>query len=60
MISEVISISLPFRDLILQQASIIKMKQEASDCGFQNIRVDAAEKVAMGLTSVSEFVRVLG
>jgi type II secretory ATPase GspE/PulE/Tfp pilus assembly ATPase PilB-like protein len=59
-ISEVISISLPFRDLILQNASIIKMKQEASDCGFQNIRIDAAEKVAMGLTSVAEFVRVLG
>ena len=59
-ISEVISISLQFRDLILQGASILKMRQEASDCGFQGIRVDAAEKVAMGLTSVSEFVRVLG
>jgi type II secretory ATPase GspE/PulE/Tfp pilus assembly ATPase PilB-like protein len=59
-ISEIISISMPFRDLILQGASIIKMRQEASDCGFQSIRIDAAEKVAMGLTSVSEFVRVLG
>ncbi len=59
-ISEIISISMPFRDLILQGASIMKMRQEASDCGFQNIRIDAAEKVAMGLTSPSEFVRVLG
>ncbi|MCX6134034.1 MAG: GspE/PulE family protein [Ignavibacteriales bacterium] len=59
-ISEVISISLQFRDLILQQASIVKMRQEASDSGFINIRSDAAEKVSVGLTSVAEFVRVLG
>jgi type II secretory ATPase GspE/PulE/Tfp pilus assembly ATPase PilB-like protein len=59
-ISEIIPISMPFRDLILQGASIMKMRQEASDCGYQSIRVDAAEKVAMGLTSVSEFVRLLG
>lgn len=59
-ISEIISISMPFRDLILQGASIMKMRQEASDCGFQSILADAAEKVSMGLTSVSEFVRVLG
>ena len=59
-ISEVISISMQFRDLILQNASTIEMRTEATNCGFQSIRVDAAEKVAMGLTSVSEFVRVLG
>jgi type II secretory ATPase GspE/PulE/Tfp pilus assembly ATPase PilB-like protein len=59
-ISEIISISMQFRDLILQGASIMKMRQEASDCGFQSIRADAAQKVAMGLTSASEFVRVLG
>jgi type II secretory ATPase GspE/PulE/Tfp pilus assembly ATPase PilB-like protein len=59
-ISEIITISLEFRDLILQQASIMKMRQEASDCGFQTIRADAAEKVAMGLSTIAEFVRVLG
>jgi type II secretory ATPase GspE/PulE/Tfp pilus assembly ATPase PilB-like protein len=59
-ISEVISISMQFRDLILQNASTMEMRTEATKSGFQSIRVDAAEKVAMGLTSVSEFVRVLG
>jgi type II secretory ATPase GspE/PulE/Tfp pilus assembly ATPase PilB-like protein len=60
LISEIISISMQFRDFILQGASIMKMRQEVSDCGFQSIRADATEKVAMRLTSVSEFVRVLG
>jgi len=59
-ISEVISISMQFRDLILQNASTMEMRTEATNCGFQSIRVDAAEKAATGLTSVSEFVRVLG
>jgi len=59
-ISEVISVKEPFRDLILQQASMMKMRQEASDAGFQSIRVDAAEKAGFGLTTIEEFVRVLG
>jgi len=59
-VSEVIPINDQFRDLVLQQASMMKMRQEASDSGFQSIRVDAAEKVAFGLTTIEEFTRVLG
>jgi len=59
-VSEVVPVNDAFRDLILQQAPMMKMRQEASDAGFQSIRVDAAEKVAFGLTTIEEFVRVLG
>jgi len=59
-IGEIVSVSLELRDLIIQQASLIKMREEAARHGFQGIRVDAAEKVALGLTTISEFIRVLG
>jgi type IV pilus assembly protein PilB len=59
-IGEIVSVSMELRDLILQQASLIKMREEAARHGFQGIRVDAAEKVAAGLTTISEFIRVLG
>ena len=54
------SVSMKLRDLIIQQASLIEMREEAARHGFQGIRADAAEKVALGLTTISEFVRVLG
>ena len=59
-IGEIVSVSLELRDLIIQQASLIQMREEAKRHGFQGIRVDAAEKVALGLTTISEFIRVLG
>jgi type IV pilus assembly protein PilB len=59
-IGEIVSVSLELRDLIIQQASLIKMREEASRHGFQGIRVDAAEKVAMGVSTIEEFLRVLG
>lgn len=59
-IAEIVSVTTELRDLILQQASLIKLREEAARCGFQSIRVDAAEKVALGLTTISEFTRVLG
>jgi type IV pilus assembly protein PilB len=59
-IGEIVSVSLELRDLILQQASLIKMREEAARHGFQGIRVDAAEKVTLGITTISEFIRVLG
>ncbi len=59
-IGEIVSVSMELRDLILQQASLIQMREEASRHGFQGIRVDAAEKVALGMTTISEFIRVLG
>jgi len=59
-IVEIVSVSLELRDLIIQRASLIKMGEEAARHGFRGIRVDAAEKVALGLTTISEFIRVLG
>ena len=59
-IGEIVSVSLELRDLIIQQASLIQMREEAKRHGFQGIRVDAAEKVALGLTTIAEFIRVLG
>jgi type II secretory ATPase GspE/PulE/Tfp pilus assembly ATPase PilB-like protein len=59
-ISEVVSVSQQFRDLILMQEPMMKMREEAANLGYRNIRFDAAEKVAMGLSSAAEFVRVLG
>jgi type II secretory ATPase GspE/PulE/Tfp pilus assembly ATPase PilB-like protein len=48
------------RDLIYQQASIIKIREATRLAGFENILQDAVKKVTAGVTTISEFVRVLG
>ena len=59
-ICEIVSVSPKLRDLIFLRGSILEMREEASNYGFSGVRVDAAQKVAYGLTSIAEFVRVLG
>ncbi|MBI3110179.1 MAG: type II/IV secretion system protein [Ignavibacteriales bacterium] len=59
-ICEIVSVTPELRDLIFQRGSILKMREEALKSGFQGIRRDAATKVAFGLSTIHEFVRVLG
>ena len=59
-IHEILMIDDQMRDLIYQQASILKLKEAAHAAGFENIFQDAAKKVAAGITSVEEFSRALG
>jgi type II secretory ATPase GspE/PulE/Tfp pilus assembly ATPase PilB-like protein len=48
------------RDLIYQQASILKLKEAARASGFQSIFTDALKKVNSGVTTIAEFRRALG
>jgi len=59
-IHEILPISDQMRDLIYQQASIIKIREATRLAGFENILQDAVKKVTGGETTISEFVRVLG
>jgi type II secretory ATPase GspE/PulE/Tfp pilus assembly ATPase PilB-like protein len=59
-ICEIVTISPTLRDLIFQKASILKMREEASNYGFQAIRQDAVRKVLAGITTLQEVERVLG
>jgi type II secretory ATPase GspE/PulE/Tfp pilus assembly ATPase PilB-like protein len=59
-ICEIVTISPELRDLIFQKASIIKMREEASNYGFQAIRQDAVRKALQGITTLQEVARILG
>jgi|WetSurMetagenome_2_1015567.scaffolds.fasta_scaffold23532_2 type IV pilus assembly protein PilB len=59
-ICEIVTISPVLRDLIINKESILKMRQEATNCGFQAIRQDAVRKALTGITTLQEVVRVLG
>jgi type II secretory ATPase GspE/PulE/Tfp pilus assembly ATPase PilB-like protein len=59
-ISEVVTISPKLRDMIFQKESILKMREEAGNFGFQGIRQDAVRKALTGLTTLQEITRVLG
>jgi type IV pilus assembly protein PilB len=59
-IHEIFVVNDEIRDLIYQQASILKLKETARLSGFENIFQDAIKKVATGVTSVAEFARALG
>jgi type II secretory ATPase GspE/PulE/Tfp pilus assembly ATPase PilB-like protein len=59
-ISEVVTISPTLRDMIFQRESILKMREEAGNFGFQAIRQDAVRKAITGITTLQEIVRVLG
>ncbi len=56
---EIVMVNDYMRDLIYQQASIIKLREETRLAGFENILQDAVKKVTSGVTTISEFVRVL-
>ncbi|MGD0036195.1 MAG: GspE/PulE family protein [Bacteroidota bacterium] len=59
-ISEVVTISPKLRDMIFQKESILTMREEAANFGFQGIRQDAIRKALTGVTTLQEITRVLG
>ena len=59
-ISEIVTISPTLRDMIFQKESILTMRKEAANCGFQAIRQDAVRKALTGITTLQEIARVLG
>ncbi|HEV8538218.1 MAG TPA: GspE/PulE family protein [Bacteroidota bacterium] len=59
-IQEVLVVNDQLRDLIYQQASILKLKEAARLSGFVDIFEDAKTKVAAGVTTIQEFERALG
>jgi len=58
-IHEILTVNDQLRDLIYQNASILKIKDAARIAGFENIFQDAIKKVKNGTTTISEFYRVL-
>jgi type II secretory ATPase GspE/PulE/Tfp pilus assembly ATPase PilB-like protein len=59
-IQEVLIIDDELRDLIFQQASLMRLREAARAKGFESIRLDAAKKLVTGIISVEEYLRVLG
>ena len=59
-ISEIVTINPALRDMIFQKESILTMRKEAANCGFQAIRQDAVRKALAGITTLQEIARVLG
>jgi type IV pilus assembly protein PilB len=59
-ICEIVTISTTLRDLIFKKESILKMREEASNYGFQGIRQDAVRKALAGITTLQEVIRILG
>jgi type II secretory ATPase GspE/PulE/Tfp pilus assembly ATPase PilB-like protein len=59
-IQEIVVVDDPLRDLIYQQATVLKMREAAASSGFESVKLDAAKKVMAGVVSLDEFVRALG
>jgi type II secretory ATPase GspE/PulE/Tfp pilus assembly ATPase PilB-like protein len=59
-VREILVLSDPLRDLLFEQASIGRIKQTAVAEGFVNIRTIAAGQVLKGLTTIDEYLRVIG
>jgi type II secretory ATPase GspE/PulE/Tfp pilus assembly ATPase PilB-like protein len=59
-IHEVLIINESIRDLIYQQASLVRLKEVAQAKGFEVIRFDAAKKLISGVISLEEYLRALG
>ncbi len=57
-IYEFLVMSEPIRDLVLKSASSAEIKRKAVAQGMRSLRDDGWEKIRMGLTTVSEVVRV--
>lgn len=48
------------RDIIFQQVPVSVMRDAAKASGFERITIDAAKKVADGITTIAEFHRMIG
>jgi type II secretory ATPase GspE/PulE/Tfp pilus assembly ATPase PilB-like protein len=57
-IYEIITITEPIRELILTHASSQQIKQKAISQGMRTLRHDGLQKVAKGLTTLTEVIRV--
>jgi len=57
-IYEILPITEPIRELILAHASSQQIKQKAISLGMRTLRYDGLRKVLMGITSLTEVVRV--
>jgi len=57
---ELLSVSEPIRDLIHRQAKASTIKAEATAGGMTTLRADGVAKVAAGVTTMDEVVRVTG
>jgi type IV pilus assembly protein PilB len=56
-VHEVLVIDERLKDLIYQQAPIIKLRETAIHSGFKSIKYSAVRKVILGQTSTSEIIR---
>ncbi len=59
-IHEILLINEALKDLIYQNAPIVKMKEVAGQHGFKSIRYSAVQKILLGITTSHEVSRVLG
>jgi type II secretory ATPase GspE/PulE/Tfp pilus assembly ATPase PilB-like protein len=59
-IFELLTVSEPIRELILAQAKASSLKAEALHSGMTTLRADGLAKVASGVTTMDEVVRVTG
>jgi type II secretory ATPase GspE/PulE/Tfp pilus assembly ATPase PilB-like protein len=57
-IYEILTISEPIRELILNRASAQQIKQKAISQGMRTLYQDGIQKVLKGLTTLSEVIRV--
>ncbi len=59
-IHEVLIINEEMRDLMYQQASLLRLKSAAQAIGFETISQDGVRKLTAGITTVEEYRRALG
>ncbi len=59
-IHEILLINDQIKDLIYQNASMMKIKEAARLMGFENVFQDGIKKVTAGITTIPEFYRSLG
>jgi len=46
------------REMVIQKASSQQIKKKAIECGMRTLRQDGWDKIAKGLTTVEEVLRV--
>ncbi|MDP2207313.1 MAG: GspE/PulE family protein, partial [Bacteroidota bacterium] len=59
-IHEVLTVDDRLKDLIYQNAPLMKLKEAAIHSGFKTVRYSALRKILLGITTSSEVFRVLG
>jgi general secretion pathway protein E len=57
-IYEMLRVNAPMRSLVKQDSSVDEMRAQAARMGVETLRISGARKVAAGLTSIAEVMRV--